>query len=173
MKKSNIFLTILFAVLVIALSIIVTVQILPIDKAIDIFGFKPLVVMSGSMSGEFEVMDMLVVGNADPNYLKAGDVITFYPPNATDEKYISHYIAEITPNENDWEIRTKPNLTEQWDDWVLSSENIIGKELFVIPKIGYVVLPLQDPRILINLTGLVLIIIAIIVVIKAKPKEKV
>ena len=155
----------LYIILIILLLILIISQLLPIETSINIFGFRPLVVVTDSMTGELDTLDLIVIKKTSPAELQVGDIITFYAPeNSSLPKgsLITHFIASIESDESNWEIHTKSNLSQKWDDWSISERDIIGKKWFSIPKMGHIIIAFRNPVIVINSIVLVLILLAII-----------
>lgn len=61
-----------------------------------VFGHSPVIVLSGSMSPEFEAGDMILLKKVDPADLKVGDVICF----SEEESVVTHRIMEIQQAED-------------------------------------------------------------------------
>ena len=80
--------------LVCNLTIIIKGALFP-EKPPSVLGLTPMVVLSGSMSGEaedhIEVGDLVFVGRADPEELEVGDVIAYMNGGAT----VTHRITAI------------------------------------------------------------------------------
>lgn len=122
------------------------------DKAFDIIGFRTYTVLSGSMKPKIKPGDVVVVSNKNKEKLKKNDIITF----KEDEDVITHRIVDIKNNE----YITKGDNNNFIDHFVVPSENVIGKVLFHIPKIGYAIEFLSRP--LIAALGMVVLAILII-----------
>lgn len=101
-----------------------------------IMGYYSAVVISGSMSGSIEVDDM-VITKKQSEY-KVSDVIMFAGPGTT----VTHRIVGITDNG----YRTKGDVNNAEDlGEPVKYDSIVGKVVFVIPKIGKVVDWLSSP----------------------------
>lgn len=61
------------------------------DSIPSVFGYSPVIVLSGSMSPEFEAGDMIIIKKVDPYTLKEGDVICFIE----EESAVTHRIIEV------------------------------------------------------------------------------
>lgn len=61
------------------------------DSIPSVFGYSPVIVLSGSMSPEFEAGDMILIKKTDPETLKVGDVICYLE----EEVAVTHRIIEI------------------------------------------------------------------------------
>ena len=122
------------------------------DKAFDFIGFRVYTVLSGSMKPEINPGDIVFVTNNGKNDLSEGDIITFREA----DNIITHRIVDIT---KDGYI-TKGDNNNSIDLFTVSYENIIGRVLFHIPKIGYLIAFLSRPLVM----AIEMIILAILIV---------
>lgn len=65
------------------------------DNIPSVFGYSPVIVLSGSMSPEFEAGDMIVIKKTDPETLKVNDVICYLEEEAA----VTHRIMEVQTDE--------------------------------------------------------------------------
>ncbi len=93
-------------------------------------GVRSFLVQSGSMEPSIMTGDIVLI-NSQPQYSK-NDVITF---KDTQNRVITHRIVNI---END-KISTKGDANRTSDPETINSKMILGKVIFVIPKIGFLV----------------------------------
>ncbi len=98
-----IFFTIAFIVLVIAGTILYKANRYP-DKIPDIFGYKPMIVLSGSMETSIHTGDLVFVKMVDPKILKENDVIAFRNEENT---VTTHRIVEIVNENRNTKIQNK------------------------------------------------------------------
>lgn len=91
----------------------------------NIFGYTFFEVVSGSMSPSIETYDLIIV-KLNENY-KINDVITFMDKG----DFITHRIIEI----NDNNILTKGDANNTNDKYI-DKNTIIGKVIYVLPKVG-------------------------------------
>ncbi len=99
-----------------------------------ILGYKPLVVLSGSMEPAFPVGSIIYYSKVDPSELKVGDVITFRPNGG--ENMVTHRIHSIQDNK----FETKGDANSAVDPVLLEYQDIVGKDLEVcVPYLGYYV----------------------------------
>jgi len=97
----------------------------------SLFGYKPLVVLSGSMSPTFEKGDVIYYHEASQNEIKVGDAITF----KLEDTIVTHRINEI---DEDGMYVTKGDANETVDPVKINYSNILGKDLnFKIMFVGY------------------------------------
>lgn len=121
--------------------------------------YQVLTVMSGSMKPNIPVGSVIVI-KPQTTYIP-GDVITFKTPASTKKNdYTTHRIVEVSNSDGVITFVTKGDANEDSDREYIEKENIIGKELFAISLVGYLIGYIK------TLPGLVLIIIipAVIIV---------
>lgn len=107
-------------------------------------GYAILEVASGSMEPTLLVGDMIIIDTKIDNY-KKDDIITFYDSEGS---FITHRIVSI----NDKEMITKGDNNNTNDD-PSSTDKIVGKYVFKIPKGQKIVSGLKSPII----AGLILL----------------
>ena len=113
-------------------------------------------VLSNSMKPELRVGDLVVDKKIDVKELKVGDVITF----RWNTSLSTHRIAEIiTDDKNNISFKTKGDNNNAVDQEVVKSNNVIGKYMFRIPFIGFILTKLK------GLSGVILIWVTFIIVI--------
>lgn len=128
------------------------------EKPPAVLGITPMVVLSGSMSGEaedhIEVGDLIFVGKAEPGELKAGDVIAFMEGDVV----VTHRILEIrTGEDGKLEFTTKGDANNAPDLRPVLEDHLVGIYKFRIPKIGDFALFLQTPLGMILFIGIPLL----------------
>ncbi len=159
----------LFVLATLFLLFFIILQTLPIKQGLSIVGYKPLIVKTDSMTGKLDIGDIVVIQSLKDD-LQAGDIITFYAPTSNGSKEIvTHFIAEVLP---DHQYRTKPNITERWDSWIITQDDIIGEYSFSIPKLGYIVIYLHDPAVIGTVLAVACVLIAVFLMIKPAVKER-
>lgn len=94
-----------------------------------IFGYKPLIVLSGSMEPTYKIGSILYYKDVVKEELKVGDVITF---QLTDGTYITHRINRIVENK----YETKGDANELPDVFKIDFKDVCGKVSSI--SIGYV-----------------------------------
>ena len=93
-KMINICISIIFGIAIVIIISLTIQKIILKESVPDIFGYKILQVMSGSMSGEFETGDTILIKEIkDESDLKIGDVITYL---VTEYTLVTHRIINIT-----------------------------------------------------------------------------
>jgi signal peptidase len=97
-------------------------------------GVEPTVIYSGSMRPEFEVGDIVIVDDIKVELIKEGDIIQYVRDNVT----ILHRVVEISEKDNKIEFITKGDANAKPDSELVVAEQITGKAIFTIPKIGWI-----------------------------------
>ena len=110
------------------------------------------------MQPTLNIDDVIIVKSCDIRELNKNDIITF----TKDEKTISHRIVRIIEKEKDRAFVTKGDNNEVEDDGLVHKDQIYGKVIFNIPKIGKVVEYIQDQEGFIHTIVLVFIIFILI-----------
>ena len=112
--------------------------------------YKIYVVRSGSMEPKIRV-GSIVVSQPVGNY-KVGDVISFNS-GATKKENTTHRITEIKDSGGTTSYITKGDANENNDTKEVPADKVLGKEIFTIPLLGYLLVYVK------TLPGLVLLII--------------
>lgn len=112
----------------------------------SVLGVTPLVVLSGSMSGDapdhIETGDLIFAKKVDPAELKVGDVISFMQHKTT----ITHRIIEITANEDDTVFyTTMGDANETPDETPVAQSAVLGKYMGRVARAGDVIIFMQTP----------------------------
>lgn len=101
-------------------------------------GYKPNVVLTDSMRGEFSVGDIVVSKEVKPEDLQPGDIITFrsIDPDSYQE-IITHKIKRITNYNNQLAFDTYGTTTGVQDLYPVPADQVLGKYSFRLPKMGH------------------------------------
>lgn len=95
----------------------------------SIFGYSSLMVATGSMSGTIEEGDLIIIRDTDD--YKIGDIVTFFQDG--DDIPTTHRIYNIDENGN-W--KTRGDANNSYDKRSITSDEIIGEVVLVIPYVG-------------------------------------
>ncbi len=153
------------------------------EKMMDVFGFRPFVVLSSSMEPTIMKNDMIISRSVKEENLEVGDIITFkvYIEETGGVSYVTHYIGDIIELDDITIYKTHgEGRDDDFDIWRDTNNNIIqitlddieGEYLFRVPYIGH----LQG--ILTNKVFIGVVILNITVIygtvkyIKRKPEEE-
>lgn len=148
-KKGNIFLKIIKGLLITVLSVILVINIYIMiqaksnPKAVpSLFGYKPFIVLSGSMETQIYVGDLVIVKEVDSNTLKKNDIIAF---RDSENLVTTHRIVNVINNDKGLCFETKGDNNNTKDDGIVCSNNVEGKYQTRIPKLGNAIMFIQEP----------------------------
>ena len=116
------------------------------DAPPAVLGITPLAVQSGSMSGNapdhIEVGDLIFVRPVDTDKLQAGDIIAFLQGKIV----VTHRIVRVeTTEKGATQFITKGDANNTEDSIPVHPEAVLGKYTGRIPKLGDLVLFMQQP----------------------------
>ena len=153
-NDSNKVLTIVGAILCVIFGIMLIINLTIIikgstnpDKPPSVFGVMPLVVLSGSMSGDapdhIEVGDLIFVKEADPSELAVGNIITF----REGKSLVTHRIIAVNEPDANGVISftTKGDANNLADLDPIYPEDIVGVYVGGVPLVGDIALFMQTP----------------------------
>ena len=127
-------------ILFISVTILVDSYVKP-DEVPSFFGWKPFIVLSGSMETEISAGDIVVVKEVDLNSLKINDIIAFNE----DDIVITHRIVDIISDGGEVKYITKGDNNKENDkNYVLPSQ-VEGIYKFRLYGIGNFAMFLQNP----------------------------
>jgi signal peptidase len=131
---------ILIPILIINLTLIIKSFVYP-DKVPGFFGYKPFIVLSGSMEPEFYTGDIVLVKEVPADTLAIGDVIAFRLNNSV----VTHRIIEVNNTDGTREFFTKGDNNNTEDNIAITYDMVEGKYLFAVSGLGNFALFLQTP----------------------------
>lgn len=128
------------------------------ERPPSVLGITPMVVLSGSMSGDaedhIEVGDLIFVGKTEAEELEVGDVIAFMEGKVV----VTHRIIDIQRDENGALLfTTKGDANNAQDQRPVTESNLVGIYKARIPKVGDFALFLQTPMGMVLFIGLPLL----------------
>lgn len=108
----------------------------------EIFGRKPFVVLSGSMKPNILIGDLIIVKEVDANTLQKDDIIAY-----RDDKDLvtTHRIINVIKTDEDICFETKGDSNNVKDSSLVCSNDIEGKYIHRIARIGNLILFVQQP----------------------------
>lgn len=127
-----------------------------------VFNYTGAIVESGSMSPYAEVGDYLIIKKINAEKVKANDVITF----VNNGVLVTHRIKEVINEDNHIKFKTQGDSNNILDDEKLDENNVVGKSIVVIPKVGSVI------KFISSKIGLTIGIIMILLILSLSNKEK-
>ena len=138
------------------------------DKIPSFFGWKPFIVLSGSMESEIYSGDIVVVKEVDTNTLKENDVIAF----KNDDIVITHRIVETVNDNGQVKYITKgDNNNTQDRDYVLP-ENVEGLYQFKVSNLGNLAMFIQTPTGMLVCLSIPLILLILVQIVENSRNKK-
>ena len=102
--------------------------------AVGLFPLHPSVVLSGSMRPVMDAGDVVIVAKIPTDTIEVGDIIQFRRP---EKITIMHRVIEIQGTEEAKLFITKGDDNDEPDTDPVIPENVVGKLVLKIPKIGW------------------------------------
>ena len=106
-------------------------------------GYRPNIgiytIVSPSMDPVIKVYDVVINKKVTkPEQIQIGDIITYISTNANSEGMtITHRVIEINQtDDNTFEYRTQGDNNPEPDAVYVTFDNVLGKEIMIIPKLG-------------------------------------
>lgn len=162
------FFTISIIILVIAGTILYKANTNP-DKVPDVFGYKPMIVLSGSMETSIHTGDLVFVKMVDTTTLKENDVIAFRNESDT---VTTHRIVEIVYENGKQYFKTKGDANNTEDMNLVEMKDVEGIYVGRLAGAGNFLMFLQKPIGLFTVLLVVLVIGLIWLYIVNKRDEK-
>ena len=125
------------------------------DKIPDVLGYKPMIVLSGSMETAIHTGDLAFVKIVDTTTLKKDDVIAFRNENNT---VTTHRIIEIVFENGKQFFRTKGDANNTEDVNLVKMEDVEGIYVGRLPGVGNFLMFMQKP------IGLFVVLLVILVI---------
>jgi signal peptidase len=109
------------------------VLVLAVWTSSGLFGFYPSIIASGSMTPTIDVGDIAITVSTDPSKIQIGDIIQYWQ----NEEMNMHRIVEIRQTESGEQFITKGDANNVPDSTPVLADQIRGKLIFSIPKLGW------------------------------------
>jgi len=102
--------------------------------SVGLFPFHPSVVLSGSMRPVMDAGDVVIIAKVPADVIKEGDIIQF---RKEEQITVMHRVIEIQETEEAKLFITKGDDNDEPDKDPVIPENVVGKHVLTIPKIGW------------------------------------
>ena len=133
----------------------------------DVFGIKTFTIISGSMEPNISVNDLVIIKEVEKNEIKKGDIISFRINGET----ITHRVTNIETDTNGENLYTTQGDANNIQDYnKIKYENIEGKYIGKIPKIGGILIALKSKE---KLTIIIAILLVIYVLEERNSSKKI
>ena len=157
----NICILIIFTTIVFAATSLIIQKFVLKEEIPNVFGYKILQVMSGSMSGEFETGDTILIKEIkNESDLKIGDIITYRIEKDT---LVTHRIVDIIKIGEKLNYTLKGDVNNTEDSEKVTFSNIEGIYIKKLNLIGKLINFMQKPygMVIIFMTPILLILYVI------------
>lgn len=125
------------------------------DKVPSVFGYKPFIVLSGSMETDIKVGDLILTKTVDPTTLTVGDVVAFRDAAGT---ITTHRIIEMVDCHHDTCFITKGDNNSSQDQQLVELSDVEGIYVGRIPGVGNMLNSLSEP------TTIIIVVLGITVI---------
>ena len=103
----------------------------------SVMGYRLFTVATGSMSGVYEINDVIAVQDCDTNTLKVGDDVAYQGNRGGLEgMLITHRIIKIEVGEDGKKIFTTKGVNAPAADPVISEKQVLGRVVGIVPLIS-------------------------------------
>lgn len=134
-----------------ALSCYVLITIYALICIPSIFGYRPLVVLSGSMEPSYKVGSIIYYKQVEKSEIQIGDAITY---RLSDGSFVSHRVVGVLADN----YITKGDANNAQDAMPVNYSSVVGKDAKTsIPYVGYFVKIVGDNKFVIVLIVLILL----------------
>lgn len=120
----------------------------------SVFGFRSFIVLTGSMSPTFEAGSFIIVKDKSPETIETGDILTY---KVGDNVVLTHRVVQ-KDDTNGYTFITKGDANNIEDSNPVKETQIIGVAVLWVNGLGYLLLKLQQPRNMILIISLILIL---------------
>lgn len=143
-----------------AIMILLTVVMTKSGEAPNIFGYSVFRVLSGSMEPAIRTDSLVVVQRTEAENIREGDVISFYSRDPSLEGFVNtHRVVGVENSNGEIIFTTRGDANQIADRYPVTSEDLIGKVVFVSLFLGKFVRLLSNPLIFLPLIVIPLAVI--------------
>ena len=150
--------TAIFLAIVVLLSVVFTES----GDVPNVLGYSAFRVLTGSMEPEIPTDSFIVVKHVGASEIEEGDVISFFLPDpAYGGDVNTHRVVSIEEEGGSRSFVTRGDANHVDDKYLVTSDHLIGKVVFVSHAIGVVIRLMSNPLLFIPLIIIPLLIILI------------
>lgn len=139
----------LSGVILLCLAVVAGIMLIP-----ALTGCQNMAVLTGSMEPGIPVGSLISVKETDPQDLAVGDVITY---RLSGDTVVTHRITRI--DQEAGEVTTKGDANEAEDGNPIPYADIVGREVFHVPYLGFVSIYIKTPIGIAAVCGVLVVII--------------
>lgn len=161
-------LIVIMAIILFIAGVILINSIVKPNEVPSFFGWKPFIVLSGSMETEIYAGDIAVVKEVDADTIKEGDIIAF----RYGETVITHRVVDIKEIDGNKELYTKGDNNNEIDQNTVSLSQVEGIYKFKISGLGNVAMFIQTPTGILACLSIPLALLIILQIINSVQDKK-
>jgi signal peptidase len=138
-----------------------------------LFGMRSFAVLSGSMEPVLNTGDVVVDEPIGPRDVRVGDVVTFVDPERRGRR-ITHRVRSVHISGGRARFVTKGDANDSSEHWEMATDGSLGRVVYRVPLVGYVLGRLGDPRAKIGLLVIPAALLAILELVRIwrpRPRE--
>ncbi len=139
------------------------------DVVPSIFGYKPFMVLSGSMETEIRKGDLIITKIVDPSALQVDDVIAFRDAAGT---VTTHRIIDVVVKDGQTYFITKGDNNSSQDRNLVELKDVEGIYIGRIPGIGSIMKKLSEPMTIVLIAFIITIGFGIGFMISTKKRQE-
>lgn len=123
------------------------------DAVPDFAGYRPFIVMTGSMEPNIMSGDLIITKGIEPSDVKAGDVISFVDPAGNGVTVVTHRVIEVLNENGALSFRTRGDANNTDDQDAVPESSVLGIYIAKLSGMGSAVMFMQTT------TGLIICVI--------------
>jgi signal peptidase len=125
------------------------------------FDARPLAVLSGSMEPVLGTGDISVVRSIAPLDARPGDIVTFRDPDNS-ERLITHRVRDMRVQDASVLFVTRGDANNVSERWTVPAGGEIGRVVYRIPELGWVLMYARSKGLFIILLGAALALLVVL-----------
>ena len=135
-----------------------------------LFGFRSLVIMSGSMEPAIPTGSVVVVRRIPAAEIAVGEVVSFVNPEDPGGT-LTHRVQAVAGAGGRIEVKTRGDANTGTESWSIAAAGTVGRVVFHLPLLGYLLAPLQGtlPRLVLVVSPALLLGVSLTVEIWRSP----
>lgn len=106
--------------------------------------YDSYVIVTGSMDPVISERDVVIIDTSKTiDDMEVGQIIAFYADiddDGENDDIVVHYLYSVSEDGVDVVIRTKPEISDSLDDWILNEEDIIGAHVATLRGVGSILM---------------------------------
>lgn len=123
-----------------------------------LFGVDLYIVKSGSMQPAIEKGSVVLARGTSMEHVETGDIVTFHHPFQP-KALVTHRVVQIEAKNNRQVLTTKGDANAVPDGWRVTADQLVGKEFATIPFVGFVLVFVHSPPVLIGMVVVAAVIL--------------